>query len=575
MTGYAAREHHGILTTPEAAAYGAANWGDHVALRVWRDGAYQEITRTELSDRVDALALGLISLGVRPKNLVALLGENRPEWAIGYLGIHRAGATVVPLDSLLTPRELRPLLIDSAVSVIIVSPRFVDDILELKKGVDTLETVICMDDAVAASKDSPSVLGMDAVSRRADGETPVLPEVTLDDLAALIYTSGTTGKAKGVMLSQRNIMSDVALSGQVLILGPGDNFLSVLPLHHTFECTAGFLVPMYWGASITYARSLKSRDIIDDARNTGATYLLGVPLLFEKMMQGIQRKLDQQPTSKKVLIRTLFGIERLGRKVGLRLGGKLFHSLREKAGLGTLTTLIAGGAALPEYVASWFSSLGFDLSQGYGLSETSPIVCVPPAKFDNPASVGPAIPEVEVRIDNPDDEGHGEICVRGPIVMMGYYRNDEATREVIDEDGWLHTGDIGCIDKKGFVYISGRMKNVLVTPSGKNVYPEEIEHVINQCPTVLESMVYGTPTVGGEEVRAYVVPDPVWFEEQGTLREKPFEQPEIDGMVMSEVQTALADVAEYKRPRRVDIRRDEFEKTSTKKIKRFLYATAK
>ena len=222
MTGYAAREHHGILTTPEAVAYGAANWGDHVALRVWRDGAYQEITRTELSDRVDALALGLISLGVRPKNLVALLGENRPEWAIGYLGIHRAGATVVPLDSLLTPRELRPLLIDSAVSVIIVSPRFVDDILELKKGVDTLETVICMDDTVAASKDSPSVLGMDAVSRRADGETPVLPEVTLDDLAALIYTSGTTGKAKGVMLRNEHYV-DVALSDRVLILD-GDKF---------------------------------------------------------------------------------------------------------------------------------------------------------------------------------------------------------------------------------------------------------------------------------------------------------------------------------------------------------------
>lgn len=575
MTDYAAREHHGIITTPEAVAYSAANWGDFVALRAWRDGAYQEITFSELSSRVDAFAAGLISLGVRPKDFVGLIGENRSEWAIGYLGIHRAGATVVPFDSLLTPRELHPLLTDSEVRVVIASPKFLDDILELRKSIDTLETVICMDDAAVASADASNVLGMDAVAHLVESDAAVWPEVTLDDLAALIYTSGTTGRAKGVMLTQRNIMSDVALSGQILILGPGDNFLSVLPLHHTFECTAGFLVPLYWGASITYARSLKSRDIIDDTRNTSATYLLGVPLLFEKMMQGIQRKLGQQPASKKMLIRTLFGIERVGRIFRLRLGHTLFRSLREKAGLGSLTNLIAGGAALPEYVASWFGSLGFDLSQGYGLSETSPIVCVPPANFDNPASVGPPIPEVEVRIDNPDDEGHGEICVRGPIVMQGYYRNEEATREVIDDDNWLHTGDIGYIDKAGMVYISGRMKNVLVTPSGKNVYPEELEHVINQCPTVLESMVYGVPTEGGEEVRAYVVPDLTWFEEQAVLREKQFEPAEIDEIVSVEAKAALAEIAEYKRPRRVDIRREEFEKTSTRKIKRFLYATAR
>jgi len=566
MNQFTVREHHGILTTVAMLRYSADHYGDHVALRIFRDGRYLTVSYRELAEKVDRFAAGLMRIGVQPNDKVSILGENRPEWAIAYLAVHRAGATCVPLDSLLKAAEFRHIIVDAGVQRVVVSSRFIADILEVREAAGAPTTIISMDD-----ERRDDVLLMSELMEGLLPET--WPNVTLDDLAALIYTSGTTGQSKGVMLSQRNIMADTAFSSQVILFGPGDNFLSVLPLHHTFECTGGFLVPLYGGASITYARSLKSRDIIDDIRNTGATIMLGVPLLFEKMMQGIQRKLAQAPIAKRAIIGALFGIEKLGRKSGLALGGTLFHSLREKAGMLSLRMLISGGAALPPHVAEWFNSLGFMLFQGYGLTETSPVTNVDRPGMLVPASVGPPIPGVELRIDRPGPDGHGEICVRGPVVMTGYYQNEEATRAAIDPEGWFHTGDIGILGDDGRLFISGRMKNVIVTTAGKNVYPEEVEHHINQSPYVLESLVYGRPLpdTTSEEVHAMVVPNYEYFDEQGTLRGSSYTTEEIEQVVLREVNLAVSRIADYKRPKTFEIRQEEFEKTSTKKIKRFLY----
>lgn len=560
------RDHHGVLTTIEMLQYSAKTFGEKVAFRIFRDGRYQEFSYREVAERVDRLAAGLMRLGIMPKDKVSILGENRPEWGIAYLAVHRAGAICVPLDSLLKAGEFRHIIADSGAQTVIVSSRFVADILEVRDSVADLKTIICMDD-----EKRDDVLLMSEVMT---GLTPdTWPKVTLDDLAAIIYTSGTTGQSKGVMLTQRNLASDTAESYRVIEYGPEDNFLSVLPLHHTFECTGGFLIPLYGGATITYARSLKSRDIVDDIRNTKATLMLGVPLLFEKMMDGIKRKLAQAPASKRVLISTLFGIEKMGKKLGLSLGPTLFHSLREKAGMSSLRMLISGGAALPPHVAEWFNSLGFLLFQGYGLTETSPITNVNRVGMIVHTSVGPAIPGAEIRIDNPGPDGHGEICVRGPMVMKGYYKNEEATRAVIDKDSWFYTGDVGYLDERGLLYISGRMKNVIVTTGGKNVYPEEVEFYINQSPFVLESLVIGRPIpdTTSEEVYAMVVPNYEYFDEQGELRGLGYTTEEIEAVVRREVADAIAQIAEYKRPKKFDIREEEFEKTSTKKIKRFLY----
>ncbi len=561
----AVRDHLGVCTTVEMLRRTTERYPAHVAMRMFRNGRYEELTYTDFSDRVDLLAAGLMRLGIKPGAHVSMLGENRPEWGMAYLAVHRAGAVCVPLDSLQKVPEFRHNITDAEVEAVIVSERFLDDILEVREKSGLPRLVICMD-----KTDRQDVLVMSDVM---EGELPsTWPEVKLTDLAAIIYTSGTTGQSKGVMLTQRNIMEDTACTYQVLEFGSNDTFLSVLPLHHTFECTGGFLLPLYAGASITYARSLKSRDIIDDIKNTGVTFMLGVPLLFEKMMEGIQRKLAQAPASKRVLLAGLFSAERLGRKFGLRLGYKLFKSLREKAGLATVRIFCSGGAALPPHVSIWYQSLGFPLYQGYGLTETSPVshVNLDP---DYPASVGFPISCVETRIDRPGPDGHGEICLKGPTIMAGYFKNEEATRAAIDPDGWFHTGDIGIEDADGRLYISGRQKNVIVTASGKNVYPEEVEFHINQSPWVLESLVIGKPIANttSEEVYAMVVPNKEYFDEQAQLRGRAFTEEEIEAKVREEVEAAIANIADYKRPKRFEIRFEEFEKTSTKKIKRFLY----
>jgi long-chain acyl-CoA synthetase len=565
------REHHGVLTTVGMLRYSAERTPNTVALRIFRNGTYEEITYQQFADKVDQLAAGLINLGVTPGEHVSVLGENRPEWAIAYMAVHRAGAVAVPLDSLLKAGEFRHIIGDAGVKRVIVSGRYIPDILEVRDALGEPTTIICMDDDRGGIDDPAGILAMSEVMTT---ELPAdFPALTLDNLAAIIYTSGTTGQSKGVMLSQGNIGSDVAGAFQSIEYDESDNFLSVLPLHHTFECTGGFLVPVYGGSSITYARSLKSRDIIEDTKNTGATLMLGVPLLFEKMMQGIQRKLGQQPGAKRALISTLFGIEKAGSKIGLSLGGKLFHSLREKSGLGTLRMMLSGGAALPPHVADWFASLGFILFQGYGLTETSPVTNVNRIGILDSACVGPPIPNAEIRIDKPGEDGHGEICVRGPMVMLGYYKNEEATREIMDDDGWLHTGDIGYEDDLDRLYISGRSKNVIVSTSGKNIYPEEVEHHINQSPHVLESLVIGRPIEGttSEEVYAMVVPDYEHFDELGDDRGTEYSTEEIEETVRAAVHEAISHIGDYKRPKQFEIRSEEFEKTSTKKVKRFLY----
>ena len=461
-------------TTIELLARAAEKYPDKVALRIFRNQQYDEVTFGQFQARVDQLAAGLIALGVTPKEKVSILGENRPEWCIAYLAAQKAGAIAVPLDSLQKQAEFRHIIQDAGVRAVIASERFISDMLEVRDSVAKPEFIISMDDE---SRDG--VLSMSTVA----GPVPsAWPPVVTDDLAVIIYTSGTTGQSKGVMLTQKNITADAVLCGGAIDYDTPDSFISVLPLHHTFECTGGFLVPLCKACTITYARSLKSRDIIEDIKNSGATIMLGVPLLFEKMMQGIQRKLSQAPTAQRAVLSTLFGVERVGKKVGVSLGGKLFGSLRRKAGLETLRLMVAGGAALPPYVAEWFSSLGFLLIQGYGLTETSPVSNINRVGMINHASVGPPIPECEIRIHEPGAEGHGEVCIRGPMVMKGYYKNADATRQVLDDDGWLHTGDIGYTDDLNRLYITGRRKNVIVTTAGKNVYPEEVEDQINQKP---------------------------------------------------------------------------------------------
>jgi len=533
-----------------------SEFSDIVAFRIKRDGSYVELTGQQVVDRAEIIGAHLQSLGLKTGDRVALLSENRPEWGVSYLAIVCHGFIAVPLDRLLKPLEIRNILEDSGSRAAVLSDDFLSDVEAIASELPELTHVLRMDHLMTVEKAEASA---------------GLSESQPDDLAALIYTSGTTGNPKGVMLSHRNIMSNVAACRNAISFSRGDNFLSVLPLHHTFECTAGFLAPLYGGASVTYVGSLKSRDIIDTMKETSATIMLGVPLLYEKMYAGIMRAVRSKPAKVQKIFNMSMGVVKAAEKLGLHLGGKVFHGLREKGGFGTIRFFVSGAAALPVEVNEGFQRLGLRILQGYGLTETSPVVSV--NRFDAPKSdsVGQPLAGVDVKIVNPDETGVGEIIVSGDNIMRGYYRNQEATDEIL-KDGWLYTGDSGWVDKDGHLYIAGRIKNVIVTRAGKNIYPEEVEGEIAQSPWVGEVLVLADvdESSGDESVKAIVVPDYEYLDEEAKASGNSLSDEEIAAIIKEEVKTRCTNLADYKRPKTVEIRKEEFPKTSTRKIKRYL-----
>ncbi|HEB85116.1 MAG TPA: long-chain fatty acid--CoA ligase [Bacteroidetes bacterium] len=559
------RDHWGVFPLSELLDRTTERYGDKPVMRSWTGEGYEEISFPELRDRAHAIARWLLDQGLQRGDRVAVLGENRPEWGTCYLAVQEAGGVAVPVDSLMPGPGIRHIIADSEARFLFVSGKFAPMIEEIAP-IATLESKICMDKVDLEGY----LLLSNVIEAGAESETE-LPQRTLDEPAAILYTSGTTGHSKGVLLSQRNIASNFATASRIFSIGPEDVFLSVLPIHHSFEATAGFLLPIYCGCSITYARSLASAEIVADIRNTGVTFMVGVPLLFEKMHQGIMRKAKQQGKDK--LIRTMMGVVAAGEKLGLNLGKTLFKGLREKAGLATVRLFASGGGPLDPATAYFFNRLGLRLFQGYGLTETSPVTHINLPWRVRHETVGPPLPEVECRIDEPNEYNIGEICIRGPNVFQGYYKNDEATREVFDDEGWFHTGDLGIIHPDNYLQITGRKKNMLVTGGGKNVYPEEIEHYLNRSPFIAESLVLGVPREKGlgDEVAALIYPDyeqvDLHFEELG---QKPSEE-DVRALIKQEINEALKNLADYKRIRFFRVVEEEFQKTSTRKIKRYLY----
>lgn len=527
------------------------NHPDVVAFRIKRDGDYVEFTRGEVAQRAAVLGAHLASLGVQPGDRVGLLSDNQPEWGMAYLSIVGHGMTAVPIDRLLKPGEYQRILEDSCARAIIVSGGFIEDVRKIKDSLPNLEHILHLEDTVHQEQNG------------------VAPDYVADpdDLAVLIYTSGTTGQPKGVMLSHKNIMSNVVSCTQSISFSRGDNFLSVLPMHHTFECTAGFLAPIYQGATVTYVGSLKSRDIIDTMRDTQATIMLAVPLLYEKMHAGILRKIKTQPPHLKTILNLSMSIVKVAEKFNKKIGHAVFRSLREKGGFGSIRFFISGAAALPPEVAQGFERLGMVILQGYGLTEASPVVSV--NRFGSPKhdSVGPVISGVEVKVLNPDETGVGELMFRGDNVMLGYYNNTEATEEVL-KDGWLYTGDSGWVDEDGHIHIAGRLKNVIVTKAGKNIYPEEIEGELSLSPYIAEVLVFGAvkASSGEEYVKAIVVPDYEYLEQENMDTDEAF----LTTLLDQEIRERCANLADYKRVKEFELRKEEFPKTSTRKIKRFL-----
>lgn len=544
-------------------------FGSKTLMKRFQDDRFVDIAFEQFTDKAFAVGKGLVSLGLKKGDKAAILSENRPEWGISYLGIAIAGGINVPLDALLKIPAWSHILRSSRARVLIVSKNFLPEFELIAGDLPDLQYLVCMDDRA----DSSQVLSLSEIEKRGEYFKGELPSVMPSDIVSILYTSGTTGQSKGVMLSHQNILSDIDGILSMISVQDNDNFLSVLPIHHTFECTCGFLTPLAAGATITYARGLASKLIIEDIKNNKATILLGVPLLFEKMHTGIFKAIGKKPPLTRAIFNASYLLSRLLLDLfNTNTGKAIFKSLRDKAGLSSLRLLVAGGAPMPPEISKSFNLLGFKFIQGYGLTESSPVLTLNLEGKYKDASIGLPLKGAELKIVDADSWGIGQIVARGPMIMKGYYENPEATNEVL-KDGWLYTGDSGWVDDEGYYYIAGRVKNVIVTSAGKNVYPEEIESELHKSPYILESLVLGRPLQGtrGEEIEAVVVPNYEYFDAIGAEQGISFTTEDIEKTIRTEVHKLSSGLAEFKKVKYIQIREEEFEKTSTRKIKRYLF----
>jgi len=549
-------------TIPELIEAVTQEHKDNTALQIRRAGRFFQVSFSELRAQMEDAAAGLAAVGVVPGSHLAILSENRPEWAISYLATLRAGCASVPLCPQLKAHELKHILVLTKSEYLFASASYMEKASGIIEGLPFVKGIISLDDESDLTLASLQVRGKDAA-----GPPPMPSE---DDLAVLIFTSGTTGTAKGVMLTHKSIVSNVKSLCDALRLEPDDCLLSVLPLYHTFEATCGMLSPLAEGASVTYATSLKPREIIKDIRDSEATIMLCVPLLYEKLLAGVEKGVEKAGTLQKAFFKTAWGLSRGLETIRIRPGRMLFRSLRKKAGIDSLRLMICGAAPISPNTPEAFRRLGFSFIEGYGLTEASPVLTVNRVGRERTGSVGQALSGIELKIHSPDERGVGEITARGDNVMRGYYDAPEETAKVL-RDGWLHTGDLGRIDEDGYLYITGRLKSVIVTKAGKNVYPEEIEEELVKSRYIKEALVVGRtdPESKRERVHAIVYPDYEAIDGDAVARGRKFSREEVEELVGTEVKRFSEALPDYKKIKEFEIREDEFPKTPTGKIRRF------
>lgn len=530
-------------------------------------GNYKGITYTEFKNDIDALGTAFINLGLKDKN-IAVIGENRYEWCVTYLATVNGTGTIVPLDKELPQIELENLLIRSEASAVVFSGKYAETLKNSLNNLTSVKYYINMDleedDQVFVSYKRLFKLGNDLIK---SGNSSFL-DASIDPDAPnmLIFTSGTTDLAKGVLLSHRNICSDIVGVTSSIYVDSSDSVLSILPLHHTYECTADFLTMIHNGCTISFNEGLKY--IQKNLKEFQPTILMLVPLIIESLYKKIWDQASKKPALKMKLKAALWLSNTLYKLFKIDIRKKLFKQIHDNIG-GRVRLIVAGAAAIDPDVSKGFRAMGIPSLQGYGLTECSPIVTVNRDNIYNDSSAGLPLPGLEVRINNPDKNGIGEIIVKGDTIMLGYYKNAEATRQVL-KDGWFYTGDLGYADKKGFIYITGRKKNVIVTKNGKNIFPEEVEAYLNKSLYIKESIVWGKPDdkTGDTNINAQIVVDMDAIKERFKAAE--FSEEEIRKIIAGEVKSVNKSMPLYKRIDDFTLRENEFEKTTTKKIKRHM-----
>ena len=527
-------------------------------------GKYVPVKYSKVKEDVECFGTGLLKLGLQGKK-IAVIGENCYEWILTYIATVNGVGVIVPLDKDLPVNEIVNLLRRSHVSAVVYSKKCEKLVMEAVAQIadtENIEYTICMKpERDKRSRSIAEIIEMGRIALIEEDRSYLDAEIDSDAMCTLMFTSGTTGLAKGVMLSHRNIAANVYNMSKYVKIDKDGVGLSVLPMHHSYEMTCHIFTGFYQGITIAICEGLKyiSKNMIE----AKATVMLGVPLVFENM----HKKVMKQAASKGKLEKMQKMME-VSKKYKLynepKLIKKIFKDVHAATG-GRIALFIVGGAAINPKVVEDFQALGFPMIQGYGMSENAPIIAVNRDKYSKPASVGPAMPGTEIRIINQNDDGIGEIIVRGPSVMLGYYENPEATEEAI-RDGWLYTGDYGYFDEDGFLYIAGRKKNVIVTKNGKNIFPEEIEYMLTEADYIAEALVHGEidGKSGDTVVKAEIYPDYEQIKKDlGKLKEE-----EIEGLIKRVVNEVCDTMPAYKRVTRIGIRTVEFEKTTTRKVKR-------
>ena len=561
---YQTKEYYNLK---EVLANAFENYPENIAFKIKNHNAenitYREIKYKEFEKEINSLGTALIDMGMKNKR-IAVIGKNRYEWILSYVAVVNGTGIVVPLDKGLPDEEIRSSLERSKTDCVIFAKDYIDCMKKIKEENTTqIEKFICMDELSEAEKKEGFIYLGDLLENgkkllEAGNKEFVNAEIDNNKMSVILFTSGTTSKSKAVALSHRNIASNIEAMNKVEGIRSTDVNMAFLPLHHTFGCT-GILLFLNHGCTNVFCDGI--RHIQSNLKEYKVSVFVCVPLLIEAMYKKIEKEIEKQGKTK--LIKVATGVSNSLLKVGIDVRRKLFKDIINNLG-GNLRLIISGASALDKKVAKAFNDFGILTIQGYGLTETSPVLAAENENCIKYGSIGLSMPGVTLKIDNPNEQGIGELIAKGPNVMLGYYENQEATDEVI-KDGWFHTGDLARQDKDGYFFITGRMKNVIVLKNGKNIYPEELETLIGKLPYVEESMVFGYPKDDDLVVSVKIVYNKDYVKQNfGDISEE-----ELYNKIWTDVKQINQQLTNYKHIKKLIISDEPMIKTTTAKIKRF------
>ncbi len=525
-----------------------------------QDNQYKTITHEEVRDMVDCLGTALIDLGLKGKR-IAVIGQNRYEWEIAYLSVVCGTGIVVPLDKSLPSNELESLIERSEVEAIFYTNKYEEVIKKIKySGKNKLKHLISMD----ICEHSEGIYSQEELIKKGkmlleEGNREFIDsKINSEEMSIMLFTSGTTSASKVVSLSHKNICSNLMDIASILDVNSNDTLLSVLPVHHVFECTVGFLFGLYKGAETVFCDGI--RHIVKNLKEYNVSVMACVPSLYEGIFNMIRKQLEKEGKLEEVLEK-----EEKYRNASMKEKRIIFKDIHDMLG-GRIKLFISGAAKLDPKIEEKYRLLGINIVQGYGLTETSPVVGIGNNKYHRIGSIGKAVPSVEVKIEDKNEEGIGELVVKGPSVMLGYFENKEATNEVL-KDGWFYTGDLAKIDEEGYIYICGRKKSVIVLKNGKNIFPEEMENLVNKIEGVKESFIFGKQQSDDKDdikINVQLVFDREIVEEVYKVKT----DDEIYKVLSNKIKEINQTMPQYKAIRGVLITEKELIKTTTNKIKR-------